>query len=186
MGLERCAASSLGTTRRMALRDCRALISVGGFFSIENPAGSYLFGYCEIAQLSSLCTCYLVKFAQCAFGLKFPDSKPNEFCRKNTYVLSNMKELRELSRKCPGISRRHKHAHAWGSVKVKGKVRNRASLAGAYPPELCRCWAPCVRDCHISLEHNRGTGSPPPCVAGSPRVNEPDAGEAPDTATQCR
>ena len=73
---------------------------------------TYLFDYCEIAQLSSLCTCYLVKFAQCAFGLEFPDSKPNEFCRKNTYVLSNMKELRELSRKCPGISRRHMQARA--------------------------------------------------------------------------
>ena len=90
MEVEHCAASSLGTTRRMALRDCRALISVGGFFSIGNPAGSYLFDYCEIAQLSSLCTCYFVKFAQCAFGLKFRDSTPNDFCRKYTYALSNM------------------------------------------------------------------------------------------------
>ena len=85
---------------------CQALVKVNGCFSIKNPAGSY-FLYSPIADLGRAASCYLVRFCQCAYGLRFPRGKKNEFCQKNTYLFTNMKELRSLERKCPGISASH-------------------------------------------------------------------------------
>ena len=130
---------------------CRALIKVNGHFSIENPAGSYLFDFKAIHDLASLTPCYMVKFCQCACGLRFHGGAKNEYCRKNTYVFTNMKELRNLERGCPGVSDTHVHSHAWGSMKIKGKSVNRASLAGRYPEGLCSEWARQVRLCQDGI-----------------------------------
>ena len=116
---------------------CRALIKANGHFSIENPAGSYLFDFKAVYDLASLTPSYMIKFCQCAHGLRFPDGAKNQHCRKNAYVFTNKKELRNLERGCPGVSDTHVHVHAWGSMKIKGKSVNRASLAGLYPEDSC-------------------------------------------------
>ena len=59
---------------------CQALVKVNGYFSIENPAGSYLFLYSPITDLGRATSCYPVRFCQCAYGLRFPGGKKNEFC----------------------------------------------------------------------------------------------------------
>eukprot|EP00972_Heterocapsa_arctica_P082164 12111756-Heterocapsa_arctica.AAC.1 len=71
----------------------------------------------------------MVSFAQCAYGLQFPDSSPHEFCLKRTCILSNMLELAALHTKCPGISDLHAHVHAQGSFRWEGKLLQRAACA---------------------------------------------------------
>ena len=54
--------------------------------------------------------------------------------------------LKQLARYCPGISKRHRHDHAWGSVKVNGQRYSKAAAAGRYPDLLCREWAEILAD----------------------------------------
>ena len=49
---------------------CAALAKVGGFYSIENPLSSYLWGYGPIAKLRR--SSFDVDFHQCAYGLSPP------------------------------------------------------------------------------------------------------------------
>ena len=120
---------------------CALLAKHGGFFSIENPAGSYLFLYEPIAALSRDFECYVASFPQCAYGLQLPGAPPDTFCRKNTYLLTNMNTLRQLSVKCPGLSETHHHETAWGSRIVNGERIQLTSAAGQYPLNLCNRWA---------------------------------------------
>ena len=54
---------------------CAALIIAGGFFSIKNPAGSYLFKYCSVARLSTLTQCWQFNFCQGYHGLQLPGAE---------------------------------------------------------------------------------------------------------------
>ena len=125
-------------------RMCRLLAQQGNYFSIENPKGSYLFLYQAILSLNDLPSVFTVHFDQCAFGHKLPGAPPHTFCRKSTSVLTNLECLKHLECRCPGISRFHRHEHAWGSRKVQGRRISLAAAAGAYPPTLCERWASVV------------------------------------------
>ena len=61
---------------------CQLLLDVGGYFSIENPAGSYLFLYPPIQALACDPRVLLFNFAQCAFGHQLPGADPHTYCRK--------------------------------------------------------------------------------------------------------
>ena len=119
---------------------CRLCVMAGICFSVENLAGSYLFDYMRQAGLGDLCDVYMINFCQCAYGLRFPDTDKFSFCRKNTFLMTNMQSLRQLERKCPGISPSHKHVHAQGTCKVEGRTVRRSALAGHYPLALCQAW----------------------------------------------
>jgi hypothetical protein len=120
---------------------CAEFIEAWGFFTIENPVGSYVFLYDPIARLSSLRPCLLVSFPQCAYGLCFPGCSEREFRRKNAYVLSDLRESVSLAWKCPGAGGKRVHAHAWGSLKREGQILRRAGPAGKYPRDLCEAVA---------------------------------------------
>ena len=124
---------------------CERLVSVKGFYSIENPAGSYIFKYSPVLQLSKLSDSWLINFAQCVYGLQLPGASAHAYCRKNNSLLTNMIALRVLAAKCPGISKFHRHEIAWGSKKVNGKVVKLAASAGKYPVSLCEHWAQAVK-----------------------------------------
>ena len=68
---------------------------------------------------------------------RFPDSKANERCRKDTRVLTNA-PLSYLSRMCSG---NHVHVHCIGGVRTRQGWVKRSKLAGHYPTALCRAWA---------------------------------------------
>ena len=71
---------------RMVAMLCALIAKHGGFFSIENPAGSYLFLYEPIAALSIDFECYVASFPQCAYGLQLPGAPPDTFAgRIRTY-----------------------------------------------------------------------------------------------------
>ena len=76
------------------------------------------------------------------FGLKFPDSKPNEFCNKKTLLLTNA-PLQSLACKCCG---KHVHVHAIGGFKHHCKWLTRSAWAGQYPVALSNAWAQAVDD----------------------------------------
>ena len=122
-------------------RMCRLLAQQGNYFSIENPKGSFLFLYSSIASLNDLPNVELFDFDQCAFGHRLPGAPKNVFCRKSTSVLTNLKCLSQLQRRCPGVSPSHLHEHAWGSRIVNNSRISLAAAAGAYPEELCYQWA---------------------------------------------
>ena len=119
------------------------------YFSIENPADSYLFETREMMELSRVTQSVYIRFDQCCYGLNFADSTKYQFCKKPTCVLTNASSLRQLSRACPGTSPAHGHVHAWGAMKAsdvpKGMPLKRAAAAGAYPPALCKTWARSIR-----------------------------------------
>ena len=100
---------------------CVALVSVGGFFSIENPAGSYIFKYSPVAPLSTITQCWLFNVCQCHYGLQLPGADKYVFCQKRTSILTNMQTLCTWAKPCPGISPTHQHESAWGSRAVDGK-----------------------------------------------------------------
>ena len=58
---------------------------------------------------------------------------------------SNMPDIQEIFRPCPGISEQHKHETAWGSRVVQGKRVSLAQAAGAYPKSLVQAVARVVK-----------------------------------------
>jgi len=123
---------------------CRLLIAHGGHFSLENPKGSYAWIMPEMLKLIHLSNAFFVEFDQCEYGLTLPGSKPGQFCRKRTSILTTLPSLASLKRRCSGVRKGHGHIHAWDTVKVGGKWLHRAACAGTYPDELCREWATLV------------------------------------------
>ena len=120
---------------------CAALVIAGWFFSIENPAGSYLFRYCPVARLSTIAQCWQFKFCQCYYGLQLPGADKHVFCQERIAILTNLENFCTLKQSCPGFSPTHRHESAWDSRVVQGKSESRASAAGAYPVSLCQIWA---------------------------------------------
>ena len=114
-----------------------ALLAVGGFFSVENPADSLLWASCYMEEVRRCCDWSFVVFDQCRFGLRPPGAGLHDFTRKRTGFFTNLVGATILERSCCGTHARHHHVHAWGSVKVRGVTVNRAQAAGAYPPSLC-------------------------------------------------
>ena len=128
---------------------CSALIQHHGYFSIENPAGSYVFMHPNIQCLSNHIGVYMFNLDQCSFGLQLPGSAPHHFVRKRTSILSNMPELFQLSRKCPGISNMHQHERCWGSRSREGQQKSISltSASARYTSSMCNLWAQCCKEC---------------------------------------
>ena len=100
---------------KLAADLCLLLVKSGAHFSIENPKGSLVFHSAPFATLKGRTTVFEVSFEQCAFGLCFPDSAWNDFCRKATTFWSSIPDIANLERHCPRISATHKHVHAFGT-----------------------------------------------------------------------
>ena len=131
---------------RIVVDLCMLLHSLGCIFTIENPHDSFLWHSAVMLELyefigASGC---LIEFDQCAYGLQLPGADCYTFCRKRTCIYSNDLSLKKLSRYCPGLSKTHKHDHAWGSIKIAGKRFSKAAAAGRYPNQLCHDWAECL------------------------------------------
>ena len=107
-------------------------------WSIENPATSYFWALPWVKRLIHARGHYLIRLHQCQYGLCFPDSPHNHFCKKDTYILTNDPRLLSLGKLCSGG---HVHHHAVGALKLHGKWVSRTKLAGAYPKKLCDEWA---------------------------------------------
>ncbi len=129
---------------------CAELALAGRNFCVENPRTSYAFVTDLWSELCSAVPVFAVDIDQCAYGLAFTDSSEKQFCKKPTRIMTSCALLTQVARACPGISDEHEHIRAWGSFKVDGRTKSRASAAGAYPESLCRAWAqamtssPCV------------------------------------------
>lgn len=126
---------------RVVVLVCAELALAGVHFTVENPLSSYAYKTELFQSLCELTDAVCVDFDQCCYGLAFPDSDENTFCKKPTRVVGSSQAFRALQVQCPGIGPHHQHVRAWGSVRVGGKVASRTSLAGRYPPALCRSWA---------------------------------------------
>jgi len=120
----------------------RALLKVGGLFSIENPTSSFLWLHPTIKALRLERGVRLVRFCQCMYGLQFPDSSASQRCQKDTTLVTNA-PLSSLECMC---DHSHEHMHAKGAIKVGGHWRQRTELAGRCPPRLCKQWSKCFCD----------------------------------------
>ena len=122
-----------------------ALHEAGGYWTLENPAGSYIFFTDELVYIMSLPGSRRVQFHQCEYLLRppdFSDGGPDLRVRKDTIIIGNLPGLESLERRC---QKDHVHAHAFGSARVGGKTVARAAAAGAYPRLLCTALAGLVR-----------------------------------------
>lgn len=88
------------------VRAVRALISVGGYFSIENPLGSTLWQFPPIHSLFKLKDVIFVRWDMCQFG---------EHHKKPTGLLSNLAVLSGLAKRCTGG---HVHRQLRGTERV--------------------------------------------------------------------
>jgi hypothetical protein len=59
-----------------------------------------------------------------------------------------------------------------GSIRVNGKWVTRSSLAGAYPPQLCREWASAATDAFVKVQQRRIAGARVGCAPGQTRRSE--------------
>ena len=114
-----------------------AIEKLGGFWTIENPASSYLWLEDSVAALCRRPGTVTVRFDQCAYGLKGIDAD-GTFVKKPTQIIGNLELLENLERNCP---KNHVHTHCLGWRTIKGKRVSRAAEAGRYPNPLCRRWA---------------------------------------------
>ena len=116
----------------------RILVSRGSWFSIENPTTSLVWSIPSIKKLRRLGGgVRTIRFCQCMYGVRFPDSGPCQRCKKDTTLLTNA-PLSALAVMCDG---NHEHAHCIGGCKTKAGWVRRSSLAGHYPTSLCTKWA---------------------------------------------
>ena len=99
--------------------------------TVENPASSALFKWSPFVQACYQLGAALVYYDKCRFGT--PWLKP-------TCIVGTLPGLRALALPCNGCQR---HLHLRGKVEDAdtGKQVWLTTLAGAYPPELCRLWA---------------------------------------------
>ena len=98
----------------------------GVHWSIENPAGSYLWALPPIEELVIKCQGQRFELDMCRFGS--PHMKP-------TALLSSV-DLSAIALKCDKAVRPHKHEPLVGKVMVEGQV---------YPLQLCQQWAGLLR-----------------------------------------
>ena len=138
-----------------------ALIDSGGFFTVENPAGSYLWDTKWVQRICKKTETYFVTFDQCQFGLRPPAARRHEYTRKRTTIWTNMKSFQDLAILCCGCSFSHVHVHAWGVRSVSGKCVRLACAAGSYPTALCEAIADKLSE-HLSHGVAAAVAAPPP------------------------
>ena len=139
--------------------------SLGYFFTIEKPKGSYVWLYEPMLRLIECLgsDCMIVDFDQCYYGLQLPAAAPCEFCKKSTRLLGNTPTLKYLSQPCPGKSATHVHDHAFGSAAVctaggKKQTLSKTGAAGIYPVGFCRPWAR-LAGAHLKIKFGPGNNS---------------------------
>ena len=102
----------------------------GVFWTVENPASSALFRWEPFARVCLDTNATAITYDNCRFGT--PWLKP-------TCLVGSLPGLHSLALRCHGCPR---HLHLCGKVEDwTGRQRWLTSLAGAYPPALCRLWA---------------------------------------------
>ena len=100
----------------------------GGWFSIENPATSFMWIYAPVRRLLKLEGVQLLAGDQCMFGGEY---------RKPTSWLTNAEHIKKIAVKCPGPPE-HEHPALAGKVRdFHGKLVWKTSLAAEYPEGLC-------------------------------------------------
>ena len=123
--------TSLGVFTRSVIRLCR---KYGVLFTLENPLSSGLFRWGPIRRELKQAGAYFIRYDNCAYGANY---------LKPTLIATNILEMKQLSRLCPG---NHYHEHLSGKVKVESESGKhtwawKTTLAGLYPPRLCRTYA---------------------------------------------
>ena len=103
-------------------------------WSIENPAGSYLWQVPAMISLSQLEGVQRFELDMCRFGS--PHMKP-------TALLSSQ-DLSTLALRCDKSVRPHQHEPLVGKIKRDGKWIYKTRLAQVYPLELCNKWAEAI------------------------------------------
>ena len=100
----------------------------GGWFSLENPGGSYIWLYEPVKRLLQLEGVKLYKGDQCAFMGEYV---------KPTGWLSNARFMEVIERRCPGRPE-HQHEPLIGfTLDFHGNKVFKISLAAEYPQGLC-------------------------------------------------
>ena len=125
---------------------CRAQQRAGGFWSIENPKSSLVWGFEPLASL--LRFGIDVDFDQCMYGLRTDPEPSAALVKKATRLRTNMHSLKGLEITC---SKDHGHQRCGGKLRTPLGWINRSSLAGQYPADLCDAWAAFAR---TSLENS--------------------------------
>ena len=100
-------------------------------WSIENPAGSFLWLMPPMIELVRRCRASRIELDMCRFGS--PHMKP-------TAIVGTFK-LIALALRCDRDRRPHQHDPLSGTVMVNGKKMFKTRLAQVYPAHLCQQWA---------------------------------------------
>ena len=100
-------------------------------WSVENPAGSFLWIMPPMLDLIQKCKAVRVELDMCRFGS--PHMKP-------TAIVGTFK-LSALALRCDRDRRPHGHDPLTGTVVVNGKKMFKTRLAQVYPTQLCNHWA---------------------------------------------
>ena len=103
-------------------------------WSIENPQSSRLWSWPPLQQYLASIPSSRVLIHYCQYGCRY---------QKPTLLLTDLEELTSLAATCKGG---HMHEHLQGTVRLQsgpdaGRRFWKTTLAGKYPPELCRRWA---------------------------------------------
>lgn len=124
----------------------------GNFWTLENPASSYVWSMPSVLDKLGNASCKQALMHQCAYGLKLKDDDGRLGpCRKHTRFVGNLCGLPELSKMCHC---RSKHVHAVGGVRTPHGWKRRSELAGHYPLALCHKYAT-IANCILPLSTNR-------------------------------
>ncbi len=101
-------------------------------WSLENPASSRLWSWPPLQAFLSSNVVFKVRVDYCCWGCRY---------LKPTVLYTSSEDLLALGSRCQGG---HLHEHLQGTVRQDGKTYWKTSLAGRYPPSLCRRWAQIV------------------------------------------
>ena len=125
---------------------CKILHEHGSFFTIENPLTSYAWHLKAMLNLISVTKAKFVRFDQCCYNLKIPDSHGAlGLAKKATLILGSVPGLEKLGRCCDGS---HAHVQVIGGANIKKGWQRRSTLAGRYPnKQLCSAYRKCFEHC---------------------------------------
>ena len=108
----------------------------GRFWSVENPADSYIWELKSFKKLAELSGATAVFLDQCCYGSEF--TKP-------TRILTNAPWMFNVAQRCPGRPEHPKHpsleGKVWDYTQVPPVQCWYTSLAAEYPSGLCWAWA---------------------------------------------
>jgi hypothetical protein len=115
---------------RFSCRLIRLCVQQHIHFAIENPMSSKLWSFGPLQNAFDTTTTYRVVFDMCRYGAPY---------QKTTCIVTSFKPLCELGIRCRGG---HYHEHLQGKLKLRCGSSHvwtwRTSVAGRYPPLLCR------------------------------------------------